>query len=127
MVLTRFYTPSDGYFSVTGTGIEPVGEILMEGRPDLEGVEECEDDNNDTVDAAGKDEEIEEEEAPMDPAQRGEWSQMTLPAQLLVECAALCNVANLRRSKKGEWEGLGDPTEVSSYSSPRMVLPQHTY
>ncbi|RKP24819.1 potassium/sodium efflux P-type ATPase, partial [Syncephalis pseudoplumigaleata] len=80
MVLTRFYTPSDGYFSVTGTGIEPVGEILMEGRPDLEAVEERENDSSNT---------------------------------LLVECAALCNVASIRRSKKGEWEGLGDPTEIA--------------
>ncbi|KAI9596567.1 hypothetical protein BDF19DRAFT_394346 [Syncephalis fuscata] len=113
MVLTRFYAPSDGYFSVTGTGIEPVGEILMEGRPDLEGVEEHENESNDTIDAVEEDADNQGEgENPMDP-QRVEWSQMTLPVQLLVECAALCNVANLRRNKKGEWEGLGDPTEIA--------------
>ncbi|KAI9596494.1 hypothetical protein BDF19DRAFT_491261 [Syncephalis fuscata] len=112
MVLTRFYAPSDGYFSVTGTGIEPIGEILMEGRPDLEGVEEHENESNDTIDAVEEDADNQGEgENPMDP-QRVEWSQMTLPVQLLVECAALCNVANLRRNKKGEWEGLGDPTEL---------------
>ncbi|KAI8051574.1 potassium/sodium efflux P-type ATPase [Syncephalis plumigaleata] len=93
MVLTRFYTPSDGYFSVTGTGIEPVGEILMEEEEEPETQEDT-------------------EENQMQP-QRVEWSQMTLPAQLLVECAALCNVASIRRSKKGEWEGLGDPTEIA--------------
>ncbi|RKP10122.1 potassium/sodium efflux P-type ATPase [Thamnocephalis sphaerospora] len=117
MVLTRFYTPCDGYFSVTGTGVEPVGDVLMEGRPDLEGIDN--DDNNESNDNIisndqtdgpnGGDGEIDEESEPI----RVEWPQLSGPVRRLVQCAALCNLSELRQNKEGMWEGMGDPTEIA--------------
>jgi Na+-exporting ATPase len=117
MVMTRFYAPCDGYFSVTGTGVEPVGDVLMEGRPDLEGVDNDDNDDDKIVDADGNvtvalkdgDNEPEEEIEPV----RVEWDQLSSPVHQLVRCAALCNLSEVRQNRDGVWEGMGDPTEIA--------------
>ncbi|KAI9291332.1 Na P-type ATPase [Neoconidiobolus thromboides FSU 785] len=95
MVLTRFWLPGYGYFSVTGAGYNPIGDVLQEGEtPDDSLIRSYgEGNSNNGVTKLSSDE-------------------LTDQSLRLVQVASLCNMAKLKKDKaSGEWIGLGDPTE----------------
>ncbi|KAG0038573.1 Na+ ATPase [Podila clonocystis] len=91
MVAVRMWFPSDGFYRITGTGFIPEGDIFRQGE---------------TVQGAFQQE---EEQIPT-----GSGSDHFLRT---LQAASLCNMAELRRAHNpeanGEWNAIGDPTEIA--------------
>lgn len=78
MVLTRFWRPNTGFYSVSGLGFTTEGQVTSE-----------------------KDQSV-------------VTTNVDTGFKQLVECAALCNMSELRQDKTtNTWSGIGDPTEIA--------------
>ncbi|KAG0212826.1 Na+ ATPase [Mortierella sp. GBA30] len=91
MVAVRMWFPSDGFYRVTGTGFVPEGDIFRQGEM-VNG------------ELLAQEEQI----------TAGAGSNHYLRT---LQAAALCNMAELRRTHHpethGEWTAIGDPTEIA--------------
>ncbi|PVU90055.1 hypothetical protein BB561_005048 [Smittium simulii] len=95
MVLVSAWTSEDGYFSVSGLGFEPIGDIYKE--PMLENSEnEISETNSSDSDNI---------------LTREHFSSAFIR---LIESASLCNSSDLKQDKdSGEYYGTGDPTDIA--------------
>ncbi|KAF9579014.1 hypothetical protein BGW38_004913, partial [Lunasporangiospora selenospora] len=92
MVAVRMWLPGEGFYRVTGTGFDPVGDIFLQGQSN---------DGNTT-------------EAHDQLVSKGSGSDHFLRT---LQVASLCNMAELRRTQRpeshGDWTAIGDPTEIA--------------
>ncbi|KAF9283180.1 Na+ ATPase [Mortierella alpina] len=91
MVAVRMWLPSEGFYRISSTGIIPEGEIFCQGE------------------LVNGEDPTEEKQIHV-----GSGSDHYL---CTLQAAALCNMAELRRTHHpethGEWTALGDPTEIA--------------
>ncbi|KAI8606000.1 potassium/sodium efflux P-type ATPase, partial [Dissophora ornata] len=92
MVAVRMWLPGDGFYRMTGTGFDPVGEIYQQGE------------------LRGGDESQLQEQLIENGTGSSHFSQT-------LQAASLCNMAELRKTthpeSHGEWSAIGDPTEIA--------------
>ncbi|KAF9955145.1 Na+ ATPase [Mortierella alpina] len=91
MVAVRMWFPSEGFYRISGTGFVPEGQIFRQGEM-VNG-------------------EVPSQEEPI-PVGSGSDHYLRI-----LQAAALCNMAELRRTHHpethGEWTAIGDPTEIA--------------
>ncbi|KAJ2783393.1 hypothetical protein GGI15_002605 [Coemansia interrupta] len=129
MVMVRAWLPGEGFFSVSGLGLEPVGEITKKvqlprvARPPNAVVNftspASEDETN------GSAHSIQSEKAQLlgdsESTSSGGEKTVTVDAtnmsssfRRLAEAASLCNMSEIKHNAEtGEWVGIGDPTEIA--------------
>ncbi|KAJ1814900.1 hypothetical protein LPJ56_002862, partial [Coemansia sp. RSA 2599] len=131
MVMVRAWLPEEGFFNVSGLGLEPVGEVTKKvklppiSRPANAVVNfssanlDDDDDNNNVESASGEKMRLIASDA-VSTTSGGEktvsvdTTNMSASFRRLAEAAALCNMSEIKHNAEtGEWVGIGDPTEIA--------------
>ncbi|KAJ1899162.1 hypothetical protein LPJ66_002291 [Kickxella alabastrina] len=138
MVLVRAWLPKEGFFRVSGLGLEPVGEVTKIvklpsiSRPDDARVNFTEDvfGNGSNGSIGEKAKVLVNDFSDSEGTVTVDTTNMSASFRRLTEAAALCNMSEIKRnSETGEWVGIGDPTEIAlqvfasklSMSKPQLV------
>ncbi|KAJ2854117.1 hypothetical protein J3B02_002830 [Coemansia erecta] len=125
MVMVRAWLPEEGFFNVSGLGLEPVGEVTKKVKlppipcPTNAVVNFSSASLEDTKEAtrsiekmplnASSDNDISGEKTVTVDA-----ANMSSSFRRLAEAAALCNMSEIKHNAEtGEWVGIGDPTEIA--------------
>ncbi|KAJ1723130.1 hypothetical protein LPJ53_002494 [Coemansia erecta] len=129
MVMVRAWLPGEGFFGVSGLGLEPVGEITKKvqlprvARPPNAVVNFTAPTPEDEANSSSHS--IQSEKAQLlddnrSTASGGEKTvtvdatNMSASFRRLAEAASLCNMSEIKHNAEtGEWVGIGDPTEIA--------------
>ncbi|KAJ1851265.1 hypothetical protein LPJ73_003092, partial [Coemansia sp. RSA 2703] len=129
MVMVRAWLPGEGFFSVSGLGLEPVGEITKKvplprvARPPNAVVNFSTPSHTDEVNGTAcsiQSEKVQLLDDGKSTASGGEKTvtvdatNMSASFRRLAEAASLCNMSEIKHNAEtGEWVGIGDPTEIA--------------
>ncbi|KAJ2723615.1 hypothetical protein GGI07_002497 [Coemansia sp. Benny D115] len=115
MVMVRAWLPEEGFFRISGLGLEPVGDVtktIKTPHPaqltDASRINFTADSSQEKAKLLVAEGQDEEANVAVD------TNNMSATFQRLVEAAALCNMSEIKHNaESGEWVGIGDPTEIA--------------